>query len=56
MSQALGEALQWVSVPVLVVPAQKPASEGWWFKSLFHCHCGGTKVSAGRVALYVPDS
>lgn len=56
MSQALNGSLQWVDGPVLLVPAQEPAGEGRRFKSLFHSHSGGTRVSVGRVALDVLDS
>lgn len=54
MSQVSAEALQWVVGPVLMVPAQEPAGEGRWFESLFDRHCGGSGVSVGGVALYVP--
>lgn len=55
MSQVLREVLQRVGGPVLVVPAQKPTSKGWRFKSLFHRDDGGTGVSVGWVTLDVPD-
>lgn len=53
---SLGALLQLVDGPVLVVPAQEPAGEGWQFKPLFDCHDGSSGVSVGRVALNVPDS
>ena len=53
MSQAVHEALQRVDGPVLWIPAQKPASKGWQFKSLLHRHDGCPWVSGDRVAFNV---
>lgn len=39
--------------PVVRVPTQEPASKGGWFRSLFDSDDGGTRISAGRVALEV---
>lgn len=39
--------------PVVLVPAQEPASKGGWFRSLLDSDEGGIRVSVGWVALQV---
>lgn len=52
-SQGLEIALEWANGPVFVLPAQKPAGEGWRFESLLHRHNGGSRVTIGWVTLDV---
>lgn len=52
-SQGLEIALEWANGPVFVLPAQKPAGEGWRFESLLHRHDGGSRVTIGWVTLDV---
>lgn len=47
--------LQGVAGPVVVVPAQEPASEGGWLEALLDLHDGCPAVSVGRIGLDVTD-
>lgn len=48
-------ALQGVAGPVVVVPAQEPASEGGWLEALLDFDNGCPAVSVCRVCLDVTD-
>ena len=55
-TEAFHGSLQRVAAPVVLVPVQEPACEGWGFKSLLDLHYGCATVSAGGVRLYVLGS
>lgn len=47
--------LQGVAGPVVMVPAQEPASEGGWLEALLDFDDGRPVVSVGRIRLDVTD-